>query len=160
MKNIFSIALLLLLNCETKRPPESKNEINLPDSATDQNAQITAKDTDLSKFYGIYDHESSTNEFSGVLSLEQNGLDLYFVASVFQGSCHKEVKGVVMMTTPQEKYPTGFYQSENCNLLFTFNQTATQIDLKEINFCNISEGACSHDGTYLKRATEALVNPR
>lgn len=148
---IFIFISSLLVGCSTKHQVE--NESNA-DTTT---AQVTPEDAyvekvssfDWPEFYGVFDHESTTKGFSAVLSLKQNGRDLYFTLSVAQGSCKKETEGVVIIVESTEEFPTGFYQSDNCRLQFMFAATDKKVDIKEVPFCGI-EG-CGFEGTYVKR---------
>ena len=151
MKKVILI-FLVLIACEKKNKPEI---ILKPQDTTA--VEVTPEDayekTDslfsYQEFYGIYDHESNTNGFGAVLSLKQNGNNLYFTLSVVQGSCKKEVEGVVLILPSSDEFPAGFYQSDDCKLQFTFMKTETKVDVKEINFCGL-EG-CSYEGLYGKR---------
>jgi hypothetical protein len=146
--------LLLILGCQQKQSTESAVE------ADTTAVEVTPEDGfeksevkyDYSELYGVYDHESTTQKFSAVLSLRQNGNDLYFTVSVAQGSCKGETEGVVMMIDHNQNYYSGFYESEDCRLQFTFNLAEKKVDVKEITLCTLLGQGCSFEGSYLKRS--------
>lgn len=149
------LIFIVLLGCKSKQKNESQPE---QDSTTNEVSPADAyekTDTnyDYREFFGTYDHESTTTGFSAVLSLKQNGRDLYFTLSVLQGDCKKEMEGVVMVLSTDEQFPTGFYQSDSCRLQFTFAKADTKVDVKEITFCGLDGSACSFEGTYKKRVS-------
>jgi hypothetical protein len=144
--------LLVLISCGKKPQPEILTK-SVDTTAVEVTPEDAFEKTDslfsYQEFYGIYDHESNTNGFGAVLSLRENGNNLYFTLSVAQGNCKKEVEGVVLILPSQDQFPAGFYQSDDCKLQFTFMKAETKVDVKEINFCGF-EG-CSYDGMYSKR---------
>src|SRR5687768_11947967 len=145
--------LILILGCNQKQPTENATE---PDSAA---VAVTPADAfekgeikyDYREFYGIYDHESTTQKFAAVLSLRQNGNDLYFHVSVAQAGCKGETEGVVMMLDHDQNYYSGFYESEDCRLQFTFIRAEKKVDVKEVTLCKLLSQGCSFEGSYLKR---------
>jgi hypothetical protein len=144
-----TLLLFFFINCQTKR--QEQNNVT-SDSITTEDVYEKSEDSyDFSKFYGVFDHESTTKGFAAILSLRQNGRDLYFTLSVLQGDCKKELEGVVMIFDTTEKFPTGFYQSDNCRLQFTFAETIATVDVKEITFCGLDGAACGFEGSYKKR---------
>lgn len=149
---IFIFIASLLVGCDAKQHVE-ENQSQADTAAAEVTSEdaYVKKDSDFDwlEFYGVFDHESTTNGFSAVLSLKQNGRDLYFTISIAQGSCKKETEGVVMIVESTEEFPTGFYQSDNCRLQFTFAKADKKVDIKEVPFCGID--GCSFEGTYKKR---------
>lgn len=148
--------IILLSACQQRQPPAEDQTVAKSDSVPEVTPQ-DAYEKDKTKytyteFYGVYDHESTTKGFSAVLTLRQNGNDLYFTASVSQGECKAEIEGVVMMVDHAENYYSGFYESEDCRLQFTLTGTERKIDIKEISLCKMYGENCSFEGTYLKRA--------
>ena len=152
MRFIFC-ALLLLLGCQQKQSEETSVESDSTAvETTPQDAyEKSSNNYNYAEFFGTYDHESNTKGFTAMLVLSQNGNDVYFSASVSQGSCKGEMEGVVMMADHSETDYTGFYESDDCRLQFTFNRSETKIDIKEISVCHMLEQSCSFEGVYLKR---------
>lgn len=149
---IFIIAFYALIGCSQKNQQEEKQ------TETDTTAiEVTEQDAYAEKesnfnwqeFYGVYDHESTAKGFSAVLSLKQNGRDLYFTVSLVQGGCKKETEGVIAIIESSDEFPTGFYQNDNCRLQFTFAAVEKKVDIKEVPLCGID--GCSFEGTYKKR---------
>ena len=153
MKFILFALLLLLLGCQQKQSTEVSVET---DSAT---IEVTPEDAYeksdsnyvYTEFFGTYDHESNTKGFTAMLTLRQNGNDVYFTASVSQGSCKGELEGVVMMAEHTPMYYSGFYESDDCRLQFTLNRAEKKVDIKEISLCHLLEQGCSFEGVYTKR---------
>lgn len=152
MRLLFCI-LILLSGCRQKQsvevsttPPPAAKETT-PEDAYEK----PASNYDYAELFGVYDHESTTKGFSAVLSLRQNGNDLYFSASVAQASCTGETEGVVLMLEQNQNYFSGFYESDDCRLQFTFIPAEKKVDIKEVSICRLLEGGCSFEGTYLKR---------
>ncbi len=151
---LLSCFLILLAGCQSKQPAETTTE---PDSVS---VDVTPQDAyekpgnnyDYRELFGVYDHESTTNGFSAVLSLGQNGYDLYFTVSVVQGGCKGETEGVVLMLDQKQNYYAGFYESDDCRLQFTFMPAEKKVDIKEVSLCKLLESGCSFEGTYLKRS--------
>jgi hypothetical protein len=150
---LFLCVLILFSGCRQKLSVEVSTT---PDTAA---IEVTSEDAyekpennyDYRELFGVYDHESTTNGFSAVLSLRQNGNDLYFSVSVAQGSCKGETEGVVLMLEENQNYYSGFYESDNCRLQFTFIPAEKKVDIKEVSICRLLEGGCSFEGGYLKR---------
>lgn len=149
---IFFIPLCILFGCGQKSQPAEKQ------TETDTTAvEVTTQDAyeekesnfNWTEFAGVFDHESTTKGFSAVLSLKQNGRDLYFTISLVQGGCKKETEGVVAIIESSDEFPTGFYQTDNCRLQFTFASAEKKVDIKEVPICGID--GCSFEGTYKKR---------
>lgn len=145
---------LLLLGCQQKSQ-QSETETNSTAVEGTEEDMFTHPEQpyDYSSLYGTYDHESTTKGFGAVLTIRQNGNDLYFYVSVSQGTCKGETEGNVMMFEHTENYHTGFHQSENCMLQFMFIQTEEKIDIKEVNLCTAHGANCSFEGGYIKRNT-------
>lgn len=141
-----------MIGCQQK---QSETKATQTDTTTaevkPQDAYEAPKEYDYREFFGAYDHESTTNGFYATLSILQNGNDLYFNVSVVQGGCKGETEGVVLMVEHTQDYYTGFYESEDCKLQFTFNRLEKKIDIKEISLCRLLQGNCSFEGVYLKR---------
>jgi len=86
-----------------------------------------------------------------VLTLTQYGNDLYFTVSVSQGECKGESEGVVSILDYTENYYSGFYNSEDCRMQFSFLLMEKKIDIKEVTICSHHGSNCSFEGAYLKR---------
>jgi hypothetical protein len=153
MRLIFCV-LFLFLSCQQK---QSAEVLTKPDTVA---IEVTPEDAfgkpennyDYTQLFGVYDHESTTKGFSAVLSLRQNGNDLYFTSSVVQGGCKGETEGVILMLDQNQNYYSGFYESEDCRLQFTFILAEKKVDVKEVSLCKFLESGCSFEGTYLKRS--------
>ena len=152
MRFIFC-ALLLLFGCQKKQSQDTSIETDTASvEVTPQDAYEKSDSTYVhTEFFGSYDHESNTKGFTAMLTLRQNGNDVYFTASVSQGSCKGEIEGVVMMAEHTQAYYSGFYEADDCRLQFTFNRLEKKIDIKEISLCHLLEQSCSFEGVYLKR---------
>lgn len=153
MRFILCALLIVLFGCQQK---QSKENIIESDSAsvetTPEDAyEETTENINYKDFFGTYDHESNTKGFTAMLVLRQNGNDVYFTASVSQGSCKGELEGVVMMAEHTEMDDLGFYESEDCRLQFTLNRLEKKVDIKEISLCHLLEQGCSFEGVYAKR---------
>lgn len=148
-------ALVLLAGCQQKQSQESIVE-TVPDSVevTLEDAYEDTTTYNYQEFFGSYDHESNAKGFTAMLVLRQNGNDLYFIASVSQGSCKAEMEGVVMMAEHNELDYMGFYESDDCRLQFILNRPEKKVDIKEISICHLLEQGCSVEGVYVKRLTE------
>lgn len=149
---IFIIVSCTLIGCAGKRQPEDKQaetDTTAVEVTTQDAYEEKKSDFNWPEFYGVFDHESTTKGFSAVLSLKQNGRDLYFTVSLVQGGCKKETEGVVAIVESSDEFPTGFYQTDNCRLQFTFASAEKKVDIKEVPFCGID--GCSFEGTYKKR---------
>lgn len=149
-----ALIVFILFGCTAKNPDKPVNELSVPvDSATEFYKQDeTEEDFDYSRFEGIYDHESSTTGFSAILTITENGNDLSFTLSVAQGSgCKGEAKGAVFMMSHEPNFYVGFYEAENCQLQFSFMLQEDNIDIKEINLCELHESNCWFEGSYAKR---------
>jgi hypothetical protein len=154
MRFQFWVLIIILMSCGQKQSSEAittsdttSNEV-VPEDAFEKEDQLQI---DYKRFFGVYDHESSTTGFSAVLALRQNGNDMYFNISVAQGSCKGETEGVVVIIEQTEAYLSGFYEADNCRLQFTFQRTENKVDVKEITLCQLLGGGCSYEGTYVKR---------
>ena len=151
MKKII-LLFLIAVACGKKPQPElmTHAEDTIAEKVSPEDSyEATDSLFNYHDFYGIYDHESNTNGFGGVLSLRQNGNNLYFTLSVVQGSCKKETEGAVLILPSTDQFPMGFYQSDDCKLQFTFMKVEKKVDVKVINFCGL-EG-CSYEGVYSVR---------
>lgn len=152
MRILVFIIVFALFGCQQKSPQQ--------ETLTDSTAvEVTEEDMfadpeqvyDYSALYGTHDHESTTKGFGAVLTIRQNGNDLYFYVSVSQGTCKGEAEGNVIMVEHTENYYTGFYHAENCMLQFTFILAEAKIDIKEVNICTAHGANCSFEGAYVKR---------
>ena len=148
------VIILLSIGCQSK--PKQDNTDSQIDTVsevqtTEDVYAKTETNYDLRPLYGIYDHESTTKGFSAVLTLTQYGNDLYFTVSVSQGECKGESEGVVPILDYNENYYTGFYNSEDCKMQFSFLLTEKKVDIKEVTICSHHGNDCSFEGTYLKR---------
>lgn len=150
---ILLCVLLLIVCCQQKQSQEPSVETDsTSNEVTPQDAfEKPATNYNYSEFYGTYDHESNTKGFTAMLVLRQNGNDVYFTASVSQGSCKGEMEGVVMMAEQTQTDYSGFYESDDCRLQFIFSRTEKKVDIKEISLCHLLEESCSFEGVYLKR---------
>ena len=150
---ILLCVILLLAGCQQKQSQESSVETDsTSNEVTPQDAfEKPSTNYNYSEFYGTYDHESNTKGFTAMLVLRQNGNDVYFTASVSQGSCKGEMEGVVMMAEQTQTDYSGFYESDDCRLQFIFSRTEKKVDIKEISLCHLLEESCSFEGVYLKR---------
>ena len=145
-------AFLILLGCQQKQSPETNEHTDSTSvDVTPEDAYEETEDYDYKEFFGTYDHESNTKGFTAMLVIRQNGNDVYFSASVSQGSCKGELEGVVMMAEHTEMEYLGFYESEDCRLQFTLNRLEKKVDIKEISLCHLLEQGCSFEGVYGKR---------
>lgn len=148
------VIFLLLFGCHSK-PRQDNTDIQMDTVSEPQITEdVYAKPEihyDLNPLYGVYDHESTTKGFSAVLNLTQYGNDLYFTVSVSQGECKGESEGVVPILDYNENYYTGFYNSEDCKMQFSFLITEKKVDIKEVAICSHHGNACSFEGVYLKR---------
>jgi hypothetical protein len=152
MRLLLLIFAVTLFACQSKQQEKPASEINSVQAIDSTDAfEKDAVEYDYRDFMGIYDHESTAKGFSAVLSLRQNGKDMYFTISVSQGSCKGETEGVVMIIEQTEVYFSGFYESENCRLQFTLQRSETKVDVKEVTLCQLLGGGCSFEGTYAKR---------
>lgn len=147
------IFLLLLSGCIGKAPQEDKRSEAIEiDSASDfyqQPADTTVYD--YRTFQGIYDHESTTQGFSAVLTITENGNDLSFTLSVSQGTCKGVAEGKILMVSHEENYHVGFFELEQCPLQFSLLLQEDKVEVKEINLCRLHESNCAFEGTYAKR---------
>lgn len=141
---------LLLSGCQQKQPEIPVLEANDTTSAKGTYSS-PEKPIHYREVIGVYDHESTTKGFTAVLSLRENGNDLYFYVSVAQGNCKGEAEGVVIMVEQTENYFSGFYESDDCPLQFTFSPGEKKVDIKAVTFCKPLEKNCSFEGTYVKR---------
>jgi len=150
---ILLCVLLVLVGCQQKQSQEPSVESDSTSSeVTPQDAfEKPATNYNYAEFFGTYDHESNTKGFTAMLVLRQNGNDVYFTASVSQGSCKGEMEGVVMMAEQTQTDYSGFYESDDCRLQFIFSRTEKKVDIKEISLCHLLEESCSFEGVYLKR---------
>ena len=146
-------ALLLLFGCQQKQPKENSVEVDTSSVETTPGDayEDTTQNYSYKEFLGTYDHESNTKGFTAMLVITQNGNDVYFSASVSQGSCKGELEGVVMMAEHSAMDYLGFYESEECRLQFTLNRLEKKVDIKEISLCHLLEQGCSFEGVYAKR---------
>lgn len=148
------VIILLSIGCQSK-PQQDKTDSQMDTVSEAQPTEdIYAKpetNYDLRPLYGIYDHESTAKGFSAVLTLTQYGNDLYFTVSVSQGECKGESEGVVSILDYNENYYTGFYNSEDCKMQFSFLLIENKVDIKEVTICSHHGNDCSFEGTYLKR---------
>ena len=149
MRYLFIFLLLVFLGCQSKQN-EHAEQRNIAEQPKKDLTQ-PQKQYDYTPLYGIYDHESTTNSFGAVLSIQQNGLDLYFSISVVQGNCKAETEGVIVMAEHTENFYIGFADIENCPLQFTFSPKENKIDIKEVTLCTIHGSTCSFEGVYEKR---------
>ena len=154
MKFFHFFLVFIFLSCGKTQQAEPVNE-SIPEDSTSQgqsdtneNSEKTYNDQD---FFGVYDHESTSPSFSGVLSLRQNGNDMYFTVSIAHGSCQGETEGVVLIIERGEDYYSGFYESENCRLQFTLVRAEKKVDIKEVTLCSVLGNNCSYEGAYIKR---------
>jgi hypothetical protein len=151
------LIILLFFGCQSK-PQQDNTDIQIDtvtEAQTIESEDVYAKpetNYDLRPLYGIYDHESTTKGFSAVLSLTQYGNDLYFTVSVSQGECKGESEGVVPILDYNENYYTGFYNSDDCKMQFSFLLMERKVDIKEVTICSHHGNNCSFEGVYLKRA--------
>lgn len=150
MKHAYLFFIILLFSCEKKQRPEPVESV--PDSTAES---ITIEDPEKvyhdQDFFGVYDHESTSTGFSGVLSLRQNGNDMYFTVSIAHGTCKGETEGVVFILERNDNSYSGFYESENCRLLFNFIRAEKKVDIKEVTVCTMLGNNCSYEGAYIKR---------
>ena len=146
-------AFLIFLSCQQKQSQETTGSVDSAavDVTPEDAYEETNEDYDYKEFFGTYDHESNTKGFTAMLVIRQNGNDVYFSASVSQGSCKGEMEGVVMMAEHTEMEYLGFYESEDCRLQFTLNRLEKKVDIKEISLCHLLEQGCSFEGLYGKR---------
>lgn len=146
-----------MTGCQSRQP---KNNIEISEHETDSASQASNTDVyakpennyDYRPLFGIYDHESTTTGFAAVLSLTQYGNDIYFTVSVSQGECKGESEGVVTILDFNEKFYTGFYDSEDCRMQFSFILEENKVDIKEVTLCSHHGNTCSFEGVYVKRA--------
>ncbi|MFZ2904973.1 MAG: hypothetical protein WAZ98_02100 [Cyclobacteriaceae bacterium] len=150
MKPIFFL-LLLLSACQQKQPEPPVSEEKDSTAPEEETYSSSKQQIDYQEVIGVYDHESTTKGFAAVLSLRENGNDLYFYVSVAQGNCKGETEGVVIMVEQTENYFSGFYESDDCPLQFTFSPGEKKVDIKAVTFCKPLEKNCSYEGTYVKR---------
>ncbi|HEU5289965.1 MAG TPA: hypothetical protein VFU05_04925 [Cyclobacteriaceae bacterium] len=149
-------ALLVFTGCQQKQSTEVPIEAG-PDSVetTPSDAyEEPQQNYNYKEFFGTYDHESNAKGFTAMLVLRQNGNDIYFTASVSQGSCKGEMEGVVMMAEHSELEYMGFFESDDCRLQFIFNRPEKKVDIKEISLCHLLEPGCSFEGIFVKRSGE------
>src|SRR5690242_2255778 len=124
------IVAIIFLGCQKKQPAEATVETDTTSNPVTKEDAYEKTDTyNYTEFFGVYDHESTTKNFTAILSLRENGNDIYFTLSVSQGTCKGETEGVVMMVEKTEKYYLGFYDSESCRLQFTFNKIEKKVDV-------------------------------
>lgn len=140
--------LITLFSC---KPQPKEEPLQQADSATQEIIHQTETQFDYTPIYGVYDHESTTEGFGAVVSIRQEGFNLYFTLSVSQGSCKSETEGVVTMVEHTKNYYTGFYNFDKCPLQFTFYPTQQKVDVKEVSLCTVHSGGCNYEGVYLKR---------
>jgi hypothetical protein len=146
-------ALILLFGCQQKqsKEPSVETDTSSVETTPGDAYEDTTPNYDYKEFFGTYDHESNTKGFTATLVIAQNGNDVYFTASVSQGSCKGELEGVVMMAEHSDMDYLGFYESEDCRLQFTLNRLEKKVDIKEISLCHLLEQGCSFEGVYAKR---------
>lgn len=149
----FLLFLSLLAGCAGKASQENKSEKAIEiDSTQDFYEQPEDKTVyDYRPFQGIYDHESTTQGFSAVLTITESGNDLSFTLSVAQGNCTGEAQGKILIATHEENYHVGFFELNQCPLQFTLIISDGTVDVKEINLCRLHESNCAFEGTYVKR---------
>jgi hypothetical protein len=87
---IICCLMLVLLGCQKKQPDVVVETTSASDTVTAEDAFEKENNYDYREFFGVYDHESTTKGFTAVLSLRENGNDIYFNVSVSQGSCKGE----------------------------------------------------------------------
>jgi hypothetical protein len=146
-------SFVFLFGCQQKQPQETiidTDSAAVETTPTDAYEE-TKENYNYKEFFGTYDHESNTKGFTAMLVLTQNGNDVYFSASVSQGSCKGEIEGVVMMAEHNEMDFLGYFESEDCRLQFTLNRLEKKVDIKEISLCHLLEQGCSFEGVYVKR---------
>lgn len=142
------IFFLVLTACQSSK---KESVVESSPAVTEENKPAVAADYDYTPIYGIYDHESTTQNFGGVISIQPQGFDVYATISVAQGNCKAETEAVVKMAEHTETYFIGFYEVENCRLQFTFYPVENKIDIQEIGVCTIHGPTCSFEGRYTKR---------
>jgi hypothetical protein len=145
--------IIILLGCQTKIREQSQPEQAVEVDSTDNYKGVDFQ-YDYTNLYGVYDHQSTTSNFKAVVSLRENGLDLYGTLSVVQGSCKAETESVIVMAEQTEDWFIGFADIENCVMQFTLYLKEPKIDIKEVMLCTIHGPTCSFEGIYVKRKAE------
>jgi hypothetical protein len=141
--------IIILLSCTPSKKEVPLEETVPADSTENRPAEVI--EYDYTPLYGIYDHESTTKSFGGVVSIQQQGYDVYATISVVQGTCKSETEGVVVMADHTANFYIGFFQVEGCQLQFNFYPKEQRLDIQEIGVCRIHGPTCSFEGRYSKR---------